>query len=304
MSQETMQKMFQVASPVRLNLSNIRGLVEIGPGQADQVQVTVIKHTESGDAGNTEIELSQSADGSVVAATHFPDGWWLWLLGSKPCRVDYLVKMPQGSMLMLKGVENSVFLDGLEGEFDVTSVSGNLTLCNLTGPVRINTVSGDVSITRVSGALNLVTVSGDLDAREARLAAINAKTVSGNLTVQTLLADGPYRFDSVSGDVRLLLPAETRCNAYLHTVSGDISTTFPTTNSSRGHSAQAVEIQGGGITIDARSVSGNLRLRASADALRTASVEKTPASADRREILERLERGEMTPDEALVQLKA
>jgi hypothetical protein len=296
MSQETMQKTFQVTSPARLDLSNIRGSVEIHPGGADQVQVTVVKHTESGDAQSTEIELSQAADGCVKAATHFPDGWWLWLLGSRPCRVDYLVKVPQGGLLKLKGVENSVLVDGLEGQFDLTSVSGDLTLRNLTGPLRINTVSGDVSAKKLSGAFELVTVSGDLDATDVQQASISAKTVSGDLAVQTTLSDGPYRFDSVSGDVRLQLPAEARFSVRLSTISGDISSTFPATNFSRSYGSQAVDIQGGGVTIDAKSVSGNLQLHPFGDAPRTASV-------DRREILERLERGEIRPEEALAQMQ-
>ena len=176
MSQETKQKTFQVTSPARLDLSNIRGSVEIHPGEADQVEVMAVKHTESGDAESTEIELSQGADGSVTVATHFPEGWWLWLLGSRPCRVDYLVKVPQGSLLKLKGVENSVLVDGLEGQIDLTSVSGDLTLRNLTGPVHINTVSGDVSATRLFGALELVTVSGDLQATDEQQDSISAKT--------------------------------------------------------------------------------------------------------------------------------
>jgi hypothetical protein len=296
MSQETIHQAFQVVSPARLNLSNIRGSVEILAGGADLVQVTAIKHTETGDAENTEIELSQAADGSVVAATHFPEGWWLWLLGSRPCRVDYRVEVPQGSQLKLKGVENSVLVEGLAGQFDLSSISGDLTLRNLTGPVRINTVSGDVLAAQLTGVFELVTVSGDLETHETHLTALNAKTVSGNLSLETSLSTGPYTFNSVSGDVRLLLPAEARFSARLHTISGDLSSQFPGTNFSRGHGSASVEVQGGGVRLEARSVSGNLRLRPVGEAPRAPSLE-------RREILERLERGEIQPDEALAQLK-
>jgi hypothetical protein len=296
MSQETQEKTFSITGTARLSLSNIRGSVEIRPGIENLVEVTAIKHTESGDAQSTEIELSQAVDESVKVATHFPDGWWLWLLGSRPCRVDYLVKVPQGSLLKLKGVENSVLVDGLAGEFDLASVSGDLTLRDLTGPVHINTVSGDISAKKLSGAFELVTVSGDLEATDAQQASISAKTVSGHLAVQTTLANGPYRFDSVSGDVRLQLPAEARFSAHLSTISGDISSSFPATNFSRSHGSQAVDIQGGGVAIDAKSVSGNLQLHPFGDAPRAASI-------DRREILERLERGEIQPEEALAQMQ-
>lgn len=304
MAQETLEKTFAVSSPARLDLSNIRGSVEIRPGEDDLFQVTAIKQTDSGDAANTQIEISQAANRNVTVSTHFPDGWWLWILGSKPCRVDYIVKMPRNSTLKVRGVSNTALVDGFSGDFDFQTVSGNLTLKNLTGPVQINTVSGDVSATKLSGAFELVTVSGDLEAIDGQLTSIRAKTVSGDLTVQTLLSEGPYHFDSVSGDVRLQIPAEARFSARLSTLSGDISSKFPTTNFSRGHGSQAVEIQGGGVTIAAKSVSGNLRLHPFSSEPRAASAEKAPVSADRREILERIERGEMTPAEALAQLKA
>jgi hypothetical protein len=297
MAQETIEKTFAVASPARLDLSNIRGSVEIRPGEDDLFQVTAVKQTDSGDAGKTQIEISQAANRNVTVATHFPDGWWLWILGSKPCRVDYIVKMPRNSTLKVRGVSNTVLVDGFSGDFDFQTVSGNLTLKNLTGPVQINTVSGDVSAAKLSGAFELVTVSGDLEASDGQLTSIRAKTVSGHLTVQTLLSEGPYHFDSVSGDLRLQVPAEARFSARLSSISGGISSAFPTTNFTRGHGSQKVEIQGGGITILASSVSGNLRLQPFGDA-------PCLASTDRREILGRIERGEMTPAEALVQLKA
>ena len=302
MSQETIEKTFNISGKASLKLSNIRGSVEVRPGEANQIQISVTKHLDSGDAQNTEIELSQTGDGSVLAATHFPDGWWSWLLGSKPCRVDYVVKMPHAGQLKLKGVENSVFVDGLEGEFDLASVSGELSLRNLLGPVKINTVSGDISISRVSGALELVTVSGHLNASDARLNAINAKTVSGHLSLQTALTDGPYKFDSVSGDVRLLLPADTRCSARLRSVSGEISSTFPGSDFLRNHGTLSVEIQGGGVPLTVGSVSGNLQLYPSGGT--PPAAEKAPAAADRSEILARIERGEISAAEALEQLKA
>jgi DUF4097 and DUF4098 domain-containing protein YvlB len=296
MSQETIQKTFQVSSSVRVDLSNIRGSVDVRPSEGNLVEVTAIKHTDNGDADATEIELSQALDGSVKIATHFPDGWWLWLVGSQPCRVDYIVKVPQGSKLKLKGVENSVLVDGLEGEFSLATVSGDLTLQKLTGPTRVNTVSGDVSISGLSGAFDFVTVSGDLDVSEGRLTLIHAKTVSGNLAIQTSLSNGPYRFDSVSGDVRLQLPTETRCSAHLSSLNGDIFSEFPTSNTLRRHGKQAMDIQGGGVMITASSISGNLQLYADGSAPRIESV-------DRRSILERLERGEIKPEEALAQMQ-
>ena len=304
MAQETLEKTFNVSGMASLKLTNIRGSVEVRPGEAGQVQVSAIKHLDSGDAGNTEIELSQSADGRVVAVTRFRDGWWYRLTGSQPCKVDYVVKMPQASHIKLRGVENSVFIESLEGEFNLESVSGKLSLQDLAGNLQINTVSGDVSIIRLAGKLDLTTVSGDVDAKDTRLAAISAHTTSGNLGIQTMLSDGPYNFNSVSGDVRLLLPRSTHCSARLKTVSGSISTTFSSTHVSQDFGSRAVDIQGGGVMISAESVSGCLRLTPYEDAQPVEGSGETSARMDSNKILDKIERGEISTEEALKQLKS
>ena len=275
---ETIEKTFTVSSPARLNLSNIRGSVEIRPGDEGVIQVTAVKQTGSGDARRTEIELSQDADGTVKVATHFPDAGWGWLIGSFPCRVDYVVRAPRRCSLNIKGVSNETFAGGFEGEFSFNSVSGEMALRNLTGPVnaktvsgaielaelsgdmKINTVSGEISGKSLAGGLHLDTVSGRVSFEESSLPSAEASTISGDMDLQTSLGNGPYRFKSVSGNVQLKVPPESRCDAELQAISGTLSTKLPTTSTVRQNGKQTVEVQGGGVKLYLNSVSGNLSL--------------------------------------------
>lgn len=291
------EKTFAVSAPAKLHLGNIRGSVDIRPGQDGVISVTAVKYADTGDAENTTIELSQASDGTVTAATHFSEGWWLWLTGSRPCKVDYIVRAPKNCSLKVKGVSNKAFAEGFEGQCDFNSVSGDLTLRNLAGSVRVNTVSGDVDGSGFRAALHLETVSGDLDLGASSLDSVSAKTVSGNLRLEMALAAGPYDFNSVSGDVRLLLPAATRCNAELHTISGNLHAAFPATRQSCGRGSQSIVVQGGGARVSLQSVSGNLRLE---NAGGTPTPVANPASVDRRAILERIERGEISAADGLI----
>jgi hypothetical protein len=275
---EMIDKTFTVPSPARLDLRNIRGSVEVRAGEAGVIHVTAVKHTGSGDVERTEIELSQETDGTVKVATRFPDGSWSWLIGSFPCRVDYVVWAPRRCSLKINGVSNETFAEGFEGEFSFHSVSGEITLRDLTGPVkvntvsgemeladltgelRINTVSGEISVKRLNGPLHLDTVSGKVSLEESDLPSAEATTVSGEMTYQTALGEGPYRFNSVSGDVELMVPSETRCSAELRAISGKLSTKLPATSTSRHNGNQTVEVQGGGVKVYLNSVSGNLSL--------------------------------------------
>ncbi len=275
---EIIEKTFIVTSPAHLNLSNIRGSVEIRPGEDGIVHVTATKDANSGDANRTEIELGQDPDGTVKVATRFPEGAWSWLFGSFPCRVNYVVQAPRNCSLKVNTVSSEIIARGFEGEFSFHSVSGEMTLRELGGPVKVNTISGAVELAeltgdlrmttvsgkvsgkRIRGAVQMNTVSGKISLEESSLPSVDATTVSGGMVYQTAFSEGPYRFNSVSGDVELLVPPETHCSAELHAISGKLFTKLPATSITRQNGNQTVEVQGGGVRVYLSSVSGNLSL--------------------------------------------
>ena len=275
---EIIEKIYTVSSPARLDISNLRGSVEIHPGQEGVISIHITKDTNSGDANRTGIELTQATDGTVKAVTHFPDATWSWLFGSFPCHVDYVVEAPGKCSIKINGLSSDAVAAGFEGEFSFHSVSGEMTLHNLTGPVKVNTVSGKVELADLNGDLHLTTVSGKVSGRrihgpvqlktvsgqvamdESSLSSVDATTVSGKMEYQTAFGAGPYQFHSVSGDIELLVPSETHCSAELHAISGKLYTKLPATSISRQNGNQTVEIQGGGVKVMLQSVSGNLSL--------------------------------------------
>ncbi len=275
---DTIEKTFAVTSPARLSLSNIRGSVEIRPGEDGSIRVTAVKDTSRGDAKATEIELVQEADGSVKVATRFPDGPIGWLWGSFPCPVEYVVTAPRRCSFKIQGVSNAATAAGFEGEFAFHSVSGEISLRQLTGPVKAGTVSGKIELEEVAGEIRLNTVSGRMRGRrltgpvhvdtvsgrveldDSSISSVDATAVSAGMDLETSLAGGPYRFNSVSGEVTLKVPEQTQCSAELHTVSGNLRIGLPATSQSRGHGAQTAEVQGGGVKVYLGSVSGDLSI--------------------------------------------
>ena len=299
---ESIERTFNVSLPAHLSVNNLRGSVEIHPGEEGIIQVTAIKRPHTGDEKRTEIEISQEADGTVKTITRFPDGGWNWLFGSMPCEVDYVIKAPHQCSLKLNGVSNTVLAEGFEGAASVNSVSGEITLRDLQGSVRIKTVSGDAEGERITGSLDLETVSGNGILKASTLSSINANSVSGDMHIHTSLAEGPYQFKSVSGQVNLIVPPDTHCTAELHSVSGDLVSAFPITGASHRHGNQTVNVQGGGVRISLHSVSGNLSLDCDGEIPPTPEPVVIASGEDRRAVLERLERGELTVAEALGQL--
>ncbi len=278
MSEELLEKVFQVSGPARLEVSNLRGSTEIHTGVDDTISVKAVKHEQSGDAKRTEIEITQEADGTVKVKTRFPEVSWGWLTGSQPCKVDYVITAPRACTLKVHGVSNNTLVEGFDGDASFNSVSGemtlrdlhgkikavtvsgNLELADLTGELSLNSVSGDIRGKNITGPMDVDTVSGQVLLDGAVLSSVKATSVSGDVKIETSLGDGPYKFNSVSGEVGLKVPAETRCSAELHTVSGSLQVKLPATSVSRHNGWQAVEVQGGGVKVSLHSVSGDLAL--------------------------------------------
>ncbi|MBI4732990.1 MAG: DUF4097 family beta strand repeat protein [Chloroflexi bacterium] len=276
---EKIEQFFQVSQPARLEVSNIRGSTEVRAGEDDVIHVEAVKQPSSGDEKRTEIQVSQQADGTVKVKTHFPEVSLGWLIGSQPCRVDYVITAPRACALKINGVSNDTLVEGFDGECAVNSVSGDLDLARLTGDLsasvvsgeleleavtgkmKLNAVSGDISGKHLSGTLDLNTVSGNVELKESSLASLEANVTSGGVEVETALSEGPYRFHSVSGDVRLKVPPETHCTAELHSLSGGIKVGLPQASTMRRNGRQVAEVGGGGVLVYVNSVSGNLSLK-------------------------------------------
>lgn len=261
MALEKHEQTFVVASPARLVLGNIRGPIVVQPGAAGQVTVTAVKHTDTGDAARTHIELTQAEDGTVRAVTHFDHQPGFFQI-SKPCRVEYTVRVPGPCALRASNVEGGLEVSGLEGAFDCENVSGDIALRGLSGVVRVRTVSGSVRGERLNltQVLAVETVSGDVRLTECQLPAVRGSTVSGNLMADTPLAAGPYAFHSVSGDVRMHVPGGAACTALMKTLSGRIRTDLPAHGGQRRHGRARLDVNGGGTPIRLESVSGDLSI--------------------------------------------
>lgn len=314
MSDETIEKTFQVPDQARLSVSNIRGSITIRPGDANMIQVTAVKRG-SFDSGRYTIEISQDSDESVRVETRSNESMFGFL--SHPPKVDYTLQVPQGVQVYASGISSALNVKDLTGEFRLKTVSGEINVADLSGTFKFNVVSGDITGSRMTGTLELEAVSGRVRMMESNFPTADASTVSGDLVLQTSISTGPYHFSSVSGSVRMLVPADTRCNAELNSVSGSIRSSLPATTTRSGHGSKIAQIQGGGAEVRLKSVSGGLSFETegipteSVSVMPSVPVQPTPPSPpapapeklNTADILQRIESGEMTVDDAIKYMK-
>ncbi len=305
MTQETIERTFTVPSPARLTVSNVRSAVHITPGEPGQITVTAVKHTQTGNADRTRLEFEQADDGRVTIAARFDSSALFFFWNHQPCRVDFIIQVPPTACsLTANGVSNSLDLGGLQGEFDLQTVSGEVTLSDLAGRLKLNSVGGDVRGERIAltAPFDVETVSGAVRLRESTIPAARGNTVSGDVMLETALGAGPYNFSSVSGDIGLLVPSTTACEMELSTLSGDLATDLPVTSRSRSIGHQHLEINRGGVGVHVRSVSGSLTIMGALEESASQPESNSSAQGSRHEILERVERGELSVEDALREL--
>ena len=114
--------------------------------------------------------------------------------------------LPRACDLRFEGVSADLTSTGFRGPQQYRTVSGDVVLDRVGGDVRIKGVSSDVSIRadETLPALDVSTVSGDISAVAPRVEQLRLATVSGDVELETSLADGPqHRVETVSGDLAL-----------------------------------------------------------------------------------------------------
>jgi hypothetical protein len=270
METEVFDRSFSVGDAGELVLSNISGTVDIRSWDSPDIRVSGEKRSggflpwvspEEGFRA-TRVEMEQQGSRVVVRTTRLRDGFWAfvrWLGGV--AQVDYTVRVPRHCNVVVDLVSGRLTLDGIQGNVIARTVSAGMDVTDVTGNLAASTVSGGVAATSVAGRAALRTVSGPVRAIHSRFDSLAAQTVSGALELETpLQQNGSYEFHTVSGDVLLAVPRDTRCSADVQGVSASIRSDLPADIRRVKSSHWQADVNGGGTPIRVRSVSGGLRI--------------------------------------------
>jgi DUF4097 and DUF4098 domain-containing protein YvlB len=148
----------------------------------------VVKGTKKGrDRDQVEVE-DRSGTANVDVGVRYP----------KHCNCDASIRFEVQ-------VPRSVNYD-----FDhIASVSGDVRVTGVTGRLNASAVSGDVHITDVSGSVSASAVSGDV-----------------KVGINRLEGSDDMKFNTVSGDVSVMLPSSLDADVDMSSFSGSIKTDF------------------------------------------------------------------------------
>jgi DUF4097 and DUF4098 domain-containing protein YvlB len=295
---------FDVDPTAQLVVENIRGTVVIQTSDRNQIAITAVLHPKSGCEVDTRLEILQEENGTVKALTRFGQDGINFLTGRNPCKVDYTILSPSHCNVEVRCVSSNLVVEGIEGKLALDTVSGGMALRNISGDLSINAVSGGISGVGMKGDLVVKTVSGDVGLGEVEFGTIKASSVSGDIKLDGSLGTGPYHFNTVSGDVRLVVPPETGCEIAMSTFSGELKVGLSATYHKRSPRARQVTVQDGGTEIYMHSMSGDLVLTTAEaefgqDGPGEIESDTTNTRADVMSVLDRIASGELSVEEGI-----
>lgn len=146
------------------------------------------------------------------------------------------------------------------------SVSGDIRVAGDQTAIAAESVSGDVELTGVAESVEAASVSGSIEVSATQIERATFESVSGDLEFSGgLRANARLHAEVHSGNVTLLLPADTSATWEVETFSGNVTNEFgpdPQRASEQGPGKWLKFTTGSGdarITVD--SFSGNVRFR-------------------------------------------
>jgi DUF4097 and DUF4098 domain-containing protein YvlB len=201
------------------------------------------------------LDITQLGDTIAIRATR----------RSRSARIA--VDVPVGTDVTVKGASVDVVARGALGALRVRSASGDVRADDVvradvtvaSGDTRLEVVrdgadfratSGDISVGRVGGRLAASLSSGDINIDELGGDG-DVETASGDVTIQRY-GGGSVAIRTVSGDVRVGLPAGIRVDPEISTLSGKVSLPAPADSPASGDRRP--------VKVRLRTVSGDIRI--------------------------------------------
>jgi DUF4097 and DUF4098 domain-containing protein YvlB len=257
---DEINRTYQLAPGARVEVSSIRGPVEIVNTDSATAEVQIIRTARTrADLEYHKIEVEQTADSLVVKGIQEPERRRReniqvnhHVILKLPRQIDLAVNSVSGSLkvgdvdgqTVVSSISGSAKIGNVGSKLQVSSISGNLGVGNVGAEARVNSISGNLRLGQVNGSLDVSSVSGSLNATLASLSTqgIHIKSVSGSVEIGFKSdIDADFNAESVSGQVYLDLPNVTR------------------ESEEKAPNVRA-RIGAGGTPITISSVSGNIRL--------------------------------------------
>ncbi len=272
------EKTLTVSGDVVVDANSGSGNVRVHAGADNQVHV-VAKVKVYGEGGQEKLQkiianppIEQNGNKVVIGRTH--DNYELY----RNVGIDYEITMPKGGTLSANSGSGNVEAEGVRHVASLNSGSGNVTASGVDGSVRLNTGSGNIKLVgnHADGEINANSGSGNVELQLQGASVVKANSGSGNVTVDglhgTLRANtgsgnvtvngvptGKWEANTPSGNVRLHIEGNAGYTLSAHTMSGNVNVAESQhVDGTVKRTMVEGTVRGGGVQIDAHTISGDV----------------------------------------------
>lgn len=293
----TFERTYSVSGPVRLELSNGSGSVDI-KGSADGKVHIFGKVT----GGWTLFGSSEKNVQDVVANPPIEQHDSVIRIGKnvswiKNASIDYNIEVPHETEIDAGVASGGITVDNVVGpvkassasgyvhvyrverDTQLSAASGSIDVSSIGGFLRVSSASGDVTVADVKGAVNVNAASGSIrvskpgDRVEASSASgsvdvegatndVKVHAISGGITVAgDPSANRFWELKTVSGLVDIRVPTSASFLFTAETTSGDIRTNIPVILEEQGKHSLRAHVGSSSGRIEIHTVSGGINVR-------------------------------------------
>jgi hypothetical protein len=251
---------YQLVSGARVEVSSIRGPVEIVNSDSATAEVKIVRTARTrADLEYHKIEVALTGNGLVVRGIQEPEE-----RQQQNIRVNHqvILKLPRRIDLAVSSVSGSLKVGDVDGQTTVSSISGSANIGDVGGKLQVTSISGSLEVGNVGAEARVMSISGSLRLGQVN-GSLEVSSVSGGLNV-TLVSLNPegIKIKSVSGSVEIGFKSDVNADFSAESISGEVYLDVP--NVMRDSETKPPNVRArigeGGTPITIWSVSGNIRL--------------------------------------------
>jgi DUF4097 and DUF4098 domain-containing protein YvlB len=162
--------------------------------------------------------------------------------------------------VQLSTASGSISATDVGSEVRVKSASGSVTVTNIRGDVIVDALAGVIRVSRPGGRIEADTASGEVEI-DGAASDVKAHAASGRVSVEgNPGANSYWELKTMSGGVQLGVPSSANLHLSAEAVSGEIRTDIPIVIEEQGKHSLRAHMGTGGGRVDVHTISGEIRV--------------------------------------------
>ncbi len=249
---------FTVGPKADISVETQYGGILVRSGTGTEVVVTATLKSD-----NVEVDRQQNAS-RIEIASHVLRGD-----GPENGQVDYELLVPADATVNIRSSSGPLWAEGLRGDLTLEGADAVVNVRNInSGHVNVRTMRGPITLTDVHNAhIDVNSIAGAIHLNRVTGPVVQATTGRGQILYDGDFGSrGEYKFNTHTGDIEALVPADVSADFKAHSVLGRVQHDFPLQPRHSRYSEQAGSSFVGSAgkassEVVLRSFSGRIRLK-------------------------------------------